>query len=648
MVVYDLDVASAGVSVDLGTGSVTGGWGNDTLAGIEAVRGTGLGDTLLGSAGSDGLYGAGGDDRLTGGAGADTLVGGMGTDRIRYSLGSDLAGDVIVGGDQGGALPEQSTQDRIQLLAAASFDFTTAASITQIDRVDFGLITGSASVRLGAGIATTADSNGNGVLGDIEVVGYDSTNSTSPATTASFTVDGSDLTASQQLLVNGEVGSGRTGTNAFGGMSGSDSLTGGAGNDSLYGGLGADTILGGLGDDSLRGGSGNDSLYGGDGQDSLVGGGGDDLLDGGAQTFVIGTSDAYASFRATAQVSNRYDLAIFSDATAGVTVALGVDGTSGTATGAGIGTDTLLNIEMVIGSSYDDTIAGTDRAINEIIRGGTGNDLLRGGTVGGTDLGLNFVDYRPNTGRTAYTDGVVVNLGDGTASGADGNDTLFGFQGAFGSNNDDRLVGSASANFLEGERGNDTIDGGAGQDIASYSNATGGVMASLASNTATGADGNDVLISIEHLRGSEFNDTLEGDGGDNFLQGRGGNDLISGGAGNDTLHGGAGNDTLDGGAGTDVAQVSVDGYAVSPASLTLTQDTGVPVWHLRSGSTTLVDLSQAPGSGTGVPSFSAVFYQPGTTASETDSLSNIESLAFTVAGNAVVNIDLTTMTLQIL
>jgi hypothetical protein len=50
----------------------------------------------------------------------------------------------------------------------------------------------------------------------------------------------------------------------------------------------------------------------------------------------------------------------------------------------------------------------------------------------------------------------------------------------------------------------------------------------------------------------------------------------------------------------------------------------------------------------GVPSFSAVFYQPGTTASETDSLSNIESLAFTVAGNAVVNIDLTTMTLQIL
>ena len=101
------DTSSAGVSVDLSTGLVTGGWGNDTLVGIEAVVGTELGDTLIGSAGADALYGEYGDDRLTGGAGADTLQGGMGTDRFRYFVGSDLAGDVIVGGDQGGGVPEQ-------------------------------------------------------------------------------------------------------------------------------------------------------------------------------------------------------------------------------------------------------------------------------------------------------------------------------------------------------------------------------------------------------------------------------------------------------------------------------------------------------------------------------------------------------------
>ena len=120
-VYYDLDTSPAGVSVDLSTGLATGGWGNDTLVGIEAVVGTELGDTLIGSAGADALYGENGDDRLTGGAGADTLQGGRGTDRFRYFVGSDLAGDVIVGGDQDGFVPEQGTQDRLQLLSAASF-----------------------------------------------------------------------------------------------------------------------------------------------------------------------------------------------------------------------------------------------------------------------------------------------------------------------------------------------------------------------------------------------------------------------------------------------------------------------------------------------------------------------------------------------
>jgi len=72
--------------------------------------------------------------------------------------------------------------------------------------------------------------------------------------------------------------------------------------------------------------------------------------------------------------------------------------------------------------------------------------------------------------------------------------------------------------------------------------------------TASGADGNDTLISIEGALGSfAYGDLLQGDDGDNVLEGRGGDDSISGGAGNDTLNGGDGDDLLDGGTGIDVA-----------------------------------------------------------------------------------------------
>lgn len=72
------------------------------------------------------------------------------------------------------------------------------------------------------------------------------------------------------------------------------------------------------------------------------------------------------------------------------------------------------------------------------------------------------------------------------------------------------------------------------RDTANYQGASGGVTVSLATNTSSGADGNDTLISMENIRGSNFADTLTGDGGNNVLEGLGGNDVITGGAGTDT------------------------------------------------------------------------------------------------------------------
>jgi len=76
------------------------------------------------------------------------------------------------------------------------------------------------------------------------------------------------------------------------------------------------------------------------------------------------------------------------------------------------------------------------------------------------------------------------------------------------------------------------------------------VIADLAAGTATG-DGADILVEIENLIGSRYDDVLSGDSGPNLLRGGAGNDMLRGRGGDDVLHGEGGNDTLIGGSGDD-------------------------------------------------------------------------------------------------
>jgi Ca2+-binding RTX toxin-like protein len=201
---------------------------------------------------------------------------------------------------------------------------------------------------------------------------------------------------------------------------------------------------------------------------------------------------------------------------------------------------TISGIENVVGTALNDKITGSTVANN--LQGNGGDDTLAGGlgddTLSGGDGAQDVADYRTASGA------VTVNLATGTATGADGNDTLIDIESVFGSNSGETITGNSRPNVLAGNQGNDTIDGGSQSDVplaqsarpgdyAEYRFATGVVTVSLVTNTASGADGNDTLINIESVSGSDFNDTLTGSAGDNFLRGGLGNDVMDGGGGFD-------------------------------------------------------------------------------------------------------------------
>lgn len=91
-------------------------------------------------------------------------------------------------------------------------------------------------------------------------------------------------------------------------------------------------------------------------------------------------------------------------------------------------------------------------------------------------------------------------------------------------------------------------------------------------NTITASDtGTDVQVA-QRLYGYGGNDTLNGGRGDDLLRGGSGNDTLNGGGDNDLLIGGKGNDTLNGGTGSDVFRFELgdQGTTALPAADVIT------------------------------------------------------------------------------
>jgi hypothetical protein len=144
------------------------------------------------------------------------------------------------------------------------------------------------------------------------------------------------------------------------------------------------------------------------------------------------------------------DTASYAAAGAGVAVSLAVAGPQAT---GGAGTDTLISIENLTGSTLNDTLTG-DGGSN-VLSGGAGNDTLDGG--GGIDT-ASYADA-----ATAVTVNLSTIVAQNTVGA--GSDTLTGIENLTGSAFNDTLTGNAGNNVLSGGAGDDVFMPSAGSDV---------------------------------------------------------------------------------------------------------------------------------------------------------------------------------------
>lgn len=474
--------------------------GNDTLSGGAAndVLHGGFGnDHLLGDAGNDVLFGQQDNDVLSGGADDDTLVGGSHDDTLRGDSGNDM-----LVGDNGKSDPvpgEPEGNDRLFGGDGDDMLFGDGGSDQLFgDRVD----------------PQSGDPPGQ-VPGEDLLVGGDGAD---------------ELFGDQrddQLL----------------GGTGEDTLNGGEGNDLLNGQGDADLLNGDNGDDTLQldftTGSDNatDELHGGDGRDRLAIAGTQQEVTSevsqgvwscsseaetcGGNTTLSAEVDDYILLKQSGAndfVAELKDLDAADPATAPPLAVLPFM-LDGSATGdieelslQGLGGDDRLEVDtselagknvILEGGEGDDTLLGGDG--RDVIYGGPGDDVLRG-------FGNRDVLY-----------------------GEEGRDDLEGGAGV------DALYSGPGADLVGGGYGPENIKGGPGDD---YLVAGVGFYGSL----IEGGPGNDIIIGNEGpdiLNGEGSGTPLSGDRFDDIILGGGGNDEIDGGPGNDLLIGELGRDSIE-------------------------------------------------------------------------------------------------------
>lgn len=566
-------IFTAGVTINNTMATVDGvapgtvvkrGFGTDVLIGVENFHGTNADDVIRLGFAADGTYSfdENGNDLVvayTGdteegnyfavGRGNDTFVGSVGTDTLDFSnyppdFGLSLT---MTGGGAGAAFDPWSGTDvfsGIEIVVGSGFSDSII-----LDDGDRNEATGGAGLDYldgGSGSRDQLRYDREVFLGGFQGVAVDLAGGT-----AIDSFGDGDVVAGFEWVR---------------GTSFDDTLLGDDGDNQLDGREGDDLIEGRAGHDSLEGRQGNDSLLGGDGDDRLRPGAGADVIDGGAGHDRL----SYQEAAATGGI-----LVTFTDATSGTVIDWAGD------------PDSFTGIEQVDGTPFDDGMTGAEGRQqlrgedgNDTLAGGDGEDDLSGGPGDDLLIGGEGGDFlQPGAGNDTIDGGIGGVLGqqdelsyqyDEDATGgvtvaftsadsgsvidwSGGTDVFTGIEAVRGTHFDDLLVGADDNQRFRPNGGNDTIDGGAGdEDQLDYRDTGGGdgrphsaVVVDMAAGIALdGFGGTDVFTNIERVRGSQFDDTLTGSGRDETIDGDDGNDLIDGGGGRNNLRGGFGDDRI--------------------------------------------------------------------------------------------------------
>ena len=192
--------------------------------------------------------------------------------------------------------------------------------------------------------------------------------------------------------------------------------------------------------------------------------------------------------------------------------------------------------------------------------------VLRGdGVVDGEEFGeVMGVGYNDSNAPTdgggevigGTNDFIEGNGGNDTIDASAGNDTVYGGTG------DDEITGGSGQDEVYGEEGNDTVtialesgtnefaDGGTGNDsliLFHKTDANTDVFFDMESGGIGDLlPGGQTAINFENVTTQGGDDRIIGSDADNIINTDGGNDSIDGGLGDDTINGGDGNDTING------------------------------------------------------------------------------------------------------
>ncbi|SES47891.1 DUF11 domain-containing protein [Actinokineospora terrae] len=155
--------------------------------------------------------------------------------------------------------------------------------------------------------------------------------------------------------------------------------------------------------------------------------------------------------------------------------------------------------------------------------------------------------------------------GNDTLNGGNGNDVICGLGGndvINGGNNNDTIYAGAGDDTIDGGNSDDTIHAGDGDDVIGGGNSADYLYGEAGNDTNYGETFLGSLLYLfdngnDHIYGGPGNDDLDGQNGNDTIVDHDGTDIMSGSNGNDTIDvlDGVGGDTANGGLGSDTCAV---------------------------------------------------------------------------------------------